>query len=1264
MTSVLDSLVPDYLKGTNPVEQNIAGGGGGFGSMINALKDLPEAIGQGVGQVASAVNPINLAGQAAGAVTGTNPITGEKMSPLDRVISGAMAGGALYGLGKAGLAGYQSIRTHYPDLFGPFDEYGALYPRDVFRSRTSAAWPDAQMDPGSPLAQLGGQPAPGPEGAMATGHQFPYDEGLLGPYKSLTPDDFLNSRTGDLLRARSVTGVGTAMVMESPEQIGLFRTLADDYAQLPAHAGSHPVTALGWELNKWESGAQKGILPKDDVDLWKKVQYGTANADELTQLQQRMIQFAKDTSWINDPHLGVHPLLEFTKVQPQPDGSNLLVLKHRNFTNNIDLSEKSGDPQTVRQDRLRRLDYTALSPVISDNVKRVMSFANDDERTAATGWYQKVHSLFHDDPKGLINEIGAAGEDDQPVPGLTKQQALATAQWRQQHPEIPGELLSSVTAAVSGQKPWGGDVPISNPELATKTIDALLSKAHGSIDEYRNMDWHALTESEYRGGIFNPQKMNGLSRTEFEKSARLLGGDDFLDVMFAGDPKAVTLKTRNFSVNIAQPEAWFPITVDRHAYALAVGFDPSVEKPPVGEGQKAYNAIANSYRSVALDEGMLPNEVQALTWTVWKRLKDEYSAAMKTGIPVHLPDGGTITPSPGKLFTVDDRILRLIQGEGDLAPHEVGASIPTGDMLVPAKSLSARTIPGNTPKQLTIVANPNTGEQLVAAPPTADNLRGLGPAYPTPYMDARPFPDGKPRPWSNLWGHRFAAPVDDVNAEAERIHANPAAGSVGDFSPLLGLPPGRYDQIKNLIDTVKQPGDGATINPRTLEQPTEGYAAVTKPQLGMKISPELLTPDVVNQWLEAVGSELGKNGMHIGTFHSPDSGQVYLDASKVFPEDQRAAAIKAGKAGNQESIAHLSAIAKGDWDHAFINTGGTGDVEGMFHPSPARKNDLSSLIDYLHRVDFHVPATELRSQEAQTLPSMQGRHAIVVNGLADLSQGLDSGLQGSSLAVHNSLLRTLKQRDLQPLDSAVLDPHHSDSPFGSTSRQSLVMYYDKAADLQKAWDVVTEFEPRYNEPILDRRAYVFGTNETPSNTRQVFEHHYQGPDGSTLSHLTERGSSMDPHTVQTWVQNEFAGSFKGQHDRPNTIDRGQDGQTAVYNGSVRIVDRGRGTSVRLKSSSLLDTTRNGEKVKEISIWVPPTGDIPVMSFSGPELLVKRNPAATPDRIFHGTVSGNSVKLDVPAMPGATGEGVFNLSMFERARLALTRAGVSEVVPNA
>ena len=70
----------------------------------------------------------------------------------------------------------------------------------------------------------------------------------------------------------------------------------------------------------------------------------------------------------------------------------------------------------------------------------------------------------------------------------------------------------------------------------------------------------------------------------------------------------------------------------------------------------------------------------------------------------------------------------------------------------------------------------------------------------------------------------------------------------------------------------------------------------------------------------------------IGGWHDPSPnspGQaIVLDRVRVFPSSQRAAAVSFAKKNNQKAIADLDAITAGDWDNAFVDTGGTGDSRG------------------------------------------------------------------------------------------------------------------------------------------------------------------------------------------------------------------------------------------------------------------------------------------------------------------------------------------------
>ena len=72
------------------------------------------------------------------------------------------------------------------------------------------------------------------------------------------------------------------------------------------------------------------------------------------------------------------------------------------------------------------------------------------------------------------------------------------------------------------------------------------------------------------------------------------------------------LKTLSFYANILDPSDPWTVTVDTHAIKVA-----GVNRDSVGKG--LYNAIADGYREVAEYVGLLPQQVQAITWTTYRR---------------------------------------------------------------------------------------------------------------------------------------------------------------------------------------------------------------------------------------------------------------------------------------------------------------------------------------------------------------------------------------------------------------------------------------------------------------------------------------------------------------------------------------------------------------------------------------------------------------------------------------------------------------------
>ena len=73
---------------------------------------------------------------------------------------------------------------------------------------------------------------------------------------------------------------------------------------------------------------------------------------------------------------------------------------------------------------------------------------------------------------------------------------------------------------------------------------------------------------------------------------------------------------RTFYGNIVNP--WGEgVTIDRHAYDIAVGIRHGNTRP--GIGKRVYREFSAAYIAAAHECGIFPLEMQAITWTVWRR---------------------------------------------------------------------------------------------------------------------------------------------------------------------------------------------------------------------------------------------------------------------------------------------------------------------------------------------------------------------------------------------------------------------------------------------------------------------------------------------------------------------------------------------------------------------------------------------------------------------------------------------------------------------
>ena len=85
-------------------------------------------------------------------------------------------------------------------------------------------------------------------------------------------------------------------------------------------------------------------------------------------------------------------------------------------------------------------------------------------------------------------------------------------------------------------------------------------------------------------------------------------------------------KVTAFYANILDPQDALTVTIDRHAVALATGWSPMEGTLLLGR-KGGYEAVADAYRHAARRLGILPSQVQAITWCAWRRINNIWHAS-------------------------------------------------------------------------------------------------------------------------------------------------------------------------------------------------------------------------------------------------------------------------------------------------------------------------------------------------------------------------------------------------------------------------------------------------------------------------------------------------------------------------------------------------------------------------------------------------------------------------------------------------------------
>lgn len=79
-------------------------------------------------------------------------------------------------------------------------------------------------------------------------------------------------------------------------------------------------------------------------------------------------------------------------------------------------------------------------------------------------------------------------------------------------------------------------------------------------------------------------------------------------------------KTRHFYLNILEPKNNNGVTIDRHALAVSLGLNAS---PKQGLTKNQYYNCSDHYERIAGKVGVLPHELQAITWVAYKHAQSK-----------------------------------------------------------------------------------------------------------------------------------------------------------------------------------------------------------------------------------------------------------------------------------------------------------------------------------------------------------------------------------------------------------------------------------------------------------------------------------------------------------------------------------------------------------------------------------------------------------------------------------------------------------------
>lgn len=205
-------------------------------------------------------------------------------------------------------------------------------------------------------------------------------------------------------------------------------------------------------------------------------------------------------------------------------------------------------------------------------------------------------------------------------------------------------------------------------------------------------------------------------------------------------------------------------------------------------------------------------------------------------------------------------------------------------------------------------------------------------------------------------------------------------------------------------------------------------------------------------WIESMAAHFEKNldkfstADHFGTWVEDIDGVPHIWADPTNVIKNRSEAVKIGVERNQKSVADLAAIARGDFDTAFISTGGTGDVGAtarfaLGQGTEAGGRNVGARTQRLRQTFSGKSVTERADEISASLAS---RTTYPIEGIVQLAREIADGIAISKNNMSNALTK---------LDARVVQEERLLAPKAvqGTGRRTMKLYDGTTVEVDDAF---------------------------------------------------------------------------------------------------------------------------------------------------------------------------------------------------------------------